>query len=191
MEEEKKLIAKVKESNRLAFTMVYMEYHKRLYAFAYHYLCDRYLTEDTIQWLFLSLWENRASLNEQMDLKSYLFTCLKNRILNLLRDDKREAARQEKYLQEAEETTDNEAFQHQDETELKARLRAAVSTLSPRKRKICELKLEGNLSNAEIAEQLQISVNTVKFQYNAIIKELRIKIPSPLLLAASLFFLLP
>lgn len=191
MESEKSVVVRLKGGNRLAFTMVYMEYHKRLYSFACHYLGDRYQAEDAIQWLFLRLWENRALLNERMSLKSYLFTSLKNHILNLLRDGKREALRQEAFLREKEDTEDKDALQYLDEEELRERLTAAVSALSPQKRKICELKLEGNLSNAEIAELLQISVNTVKFQYNQIIKELRNRISPALLSVLSLLFLLP
>ncbi len=191
MDEEKNAVIRLKEGNRLAFTMVYMEYHKRLYSFACHYLGDRYQAEDAIQWLFLRLWENRQGLNEQMSLKSYLFTSLKNHILNLLRDGKREALRHERFLREKEETEDHDILQQLDEEELRKRLAAAISTLSPQKRKICELKLEGNLSNAEIAELLQISVNTVKFQYNQIIKELRNRISPALLLILSFLFLLP
>lgn len=191
MDEEKKAVIRLKEGNRLAFTMIYMEYHKRLYSFACHYLGDRYQAEDAIQWLFLRLWENRQGLNEQMSLKSYLFTSLKNHILNLLRDGKREALRQERFLREKEETEDSAILQQLDEEELRKRLAAAISTLSPQKRKICELKLEGNLSNGEIAELLQISVNTVKYQYNQIIKELRNRISPALLFVLSFLFLLP
>lgn len=191
MEGEKKVVVRLKEGNRLAFTMVYMEYHKQLYSFACHYLGDRYQAEDAIQWLFLRLWENRQLLNEQMSLKSYLFTSLKNHILNLLRDGKREAFRQEQFLREKEETEDSSVLQQLDEEEVRQRLTAAISTLSPQKRRICELKLEGTLSNAEIAELLQISVNTVKFQYNQIIKELRSRISPTLLLVLVFLFLLP
>ncbi|MDE5639175.1 MAG: RNA polymerase sigma-70 factor [Odoribacter sp.] len=191
MDGEKKVVIRLKEGNRLAFTMVYMEYHKQLYSFACHYLGDRYQAEDAIQWLFLRLWENRQLLNEQMSLKSYLFTSLKNHLLNLLRDGKRESLRQEEFMREKEEAEEHTVFQHLDEEELRKRLTAAISTLSPQKRKICELKLKGNLSNAEIAELLQISVNTVKFQYNQIIKELRSRISPALLLVLSFLFLLP
>ena len=191
MEGEEKVVVRLKKGNRLAFTMVYMEYHKRLYGFAFHYLGDRYQAEDAIQWLFLRLWENRQLLNEQMNLKSYLFTSLKNYVLNLLRDGKREALRQQQFVLEKEETEDNSLLLHLDEEELRKRLTAAIATLSPQKRKICELKLEGNLSNAEIAGLLQISVNTVKFQYNQIIKDLRNRISPALLLFFSFLFLLP
>lgn len=191
MESEEKVVIRLKEGNRLAFTMVYMEYHKRLYSFACHYLGDRYQAEDAIQWLFLKLWENRSALNERMNLKSYLFTSLKNHILNLLRDGKREILRQERFLREKDDIGDTDILQHLDEEEWRKRLTEAVSELSPQKRKICELKLEGNLSNAEIAELLQISVNTVKFQYNQIIKELRNRIAPALLFALSFLFLLP
>ena len=109
----------------------------------------------------------------------------------LLRDGKREALRQQQFVLEKEETEDNSLLLHLDEEELRKRLTAAIATLSPQKRKICELKLEGNLSNAEIAGLLQISVNTVKFQYNQIIKDLRNRISPALLLFFSFLFLLP
>lgn len=191
MEGERKVVTRLKNGNRLAFTMVYMEYHKRLYSFAYHYLCNRYQAEDAIQWLFLKLWENRSLLNEQMNLKSYLFTCLKNHILNELRDGKREMIRQEEYVRESEEMEDDFAGKHLEEEEVRIQLEGAIAGLSPQKRKICKLKLEGNLSNAEIAEMLQISVNTVKFQYNQIIKDLRDRISPTLLFILTFLFFLP
>ena len=74
---------------------------------------------------------NRQLLNEQMNLKSYLFTSLKNYVLNLLRDGKREALRQQQFVLEKEETEDNSLLLHLDEEELRKRLTAAIATLSP------------------------------------------------------------
>lgn len=191
MEGEEKVVIRLKEGNRLAFTMVYMEYHKSLYSFAYHYLGDRSLTEDALQWLFLKLWENRSVLNERMNLKSYLFTSLKNHILNELRNGKREALHYERWGKEMDEQEIDSADLLLEEEEIRSRLREAIAGLSPQKRKICELKIDKNLSNAEIAELLQISVNTVKYQYNQIIKDLRNQISPSLVLVLTFLFFLP
>ncbi len=172
MEENKKIVLRLKKGDRLAFTMIYMKYHQLMYGFSYKYLYDRFQAEDAVQWLFIKLWENRELLNEELNIKSYLFTSLKNHLLNVLRDQARGALHQELYAAECD--TEDDGWDEQlNEEEMRLLLEKAISHLSPQKRRICELKIREELSNAEIAERLHISVNTVKFQYNQIIKDLR------------------
>lgn len=49
----------------------------------------------------------------------------------------------------------------------------AIEKLSPQKIAVCRLKIHEGLSNAEIAERLGISVNTVKVLYHQAVTQLR------------------
>ena len=62
-----------------------------------------------------------------------------------------------------------------DEDQLRL-VRKAIEQLSPQKRKIVELKISGKYSNQEIADKLNLSINTIKFQYSQALKELRMTI---------------
>lgn len=54
-----------------------------------------------------------------------------------------------------------------------SQLDKAIARLSPQKITICRLKIDEGLSNAEIAERLNISINTVKVLYYQSIQQLR------------------
>lgn len=188
--EDKGMVMQLKSDSKLAFTMIYMKYHKMMYGFSYKYLFDQYWAEDTVQWLFLKLWENRQALDEELNLKSYLFTSLKNHLLNELRNQSRAIKHSEFYMSESDDSEMNPVEQALQEEDVRKALDKAMLRLSPQKRLICELKIKEELSNTEIAERLHLSVNTVKFQYNQIIKELRGQIDPRLLFAFVIFLCL-
>lgn len=60
-----------------------------------------------------------------------------------------------------------------EERELHKLLYHEIEKLPPQKRKICQLKLDEKLSNQEIADQMNVSINTVKSHYQESIKILR------------------
>lgn len=165
-------IINLKRGSQLAFNQIYIEYHEQLYAFAYKYLQSKALSEDAIQILFLTLWENRAKLNPHLTLKSYLFTILKNNVLNHIRDYKSHSEKNFEYIQEQPDSI-LDAIEEKPIETMSALLKEAINTLPKAKRAICILKIEEELNNEEIADKLNISVNTVKFQYSQSIKILK------------------
>ena len=52
-------------------------------------------------------------------------------------------------------------------------VRHAIEQLSPQRRKIFSLKISGKYSNQEIADKLNLSVNTIKFQYSQSLKQIK------------------
>ena len=56
---------------------------------------------------------------------------------------------------------------------LMEQLDKAIGQLSPQKIEVCRLKIHEGLSNAEIAEKLGISINTVKVLYHQAVTQLR------------------
>ncbi|MDR3219070.1 MAG: sigma-70 family RNA polymerase sigma factor [Dysgonamonadaceae bacterium] len=171
MDSEKSLLTGLKHGDRKVFAIVWEKYNGSLYGFAFHYLQNRAWAEDCVQWLFLKLWEKRTAINEDGHLRKYLFTSMKNHLLNELRDHARDYAEvNEAMTNDLADAPDAEPVY--EEHVLKA-LRKAIAQLSPQRRRICEMKIDDELLNAEIARRLTLSENTVKFQYNQIIKELR------------------
>lgn len=170
--EEASLLAQLKEGNQLAFGTVYKRYVEQTFSLSFKYLCDRQLAEDAVQNLFLKLWINRDRIDTSKPFNRYLFTILKNDLLNTLRDSKDDVFVVEDCLSmliNLESDTHTEQFD-QEQIDM---LRKAVDTLSPQRRKIFELKLTGNYSNQEIADSLALSINTVKFQYSQSLKQIR------------------
>ncbi|MDP4208334.1 MAG: RNA polymerase sigma-70 factor [Bacteroidota bacterium] len=162
----------IKRGNQLAFATIYDRYHKQLYALAYRYLKSHEMAEDAVQQIFVNFWIKRESINETLNIKSFLFTSLKNHTLNTIRDHLKAIEKNYEILLETpvEESTDDEL---NDSLEMTSLIEQAVNTLSPQRKLIFNLKIQEGLSNQEVAQRLNISINTVKFQYSHILKEIR------------------
>lgn len=169
---EETILRQMKEGNQVAFTLLFNEYSKQVYSLAFKYLYNRELAEDVVQNVFFKIWDKRKDIDETRPFNRYLFTILKNDLLNVLRNKEKEFFRISDnlhLLNYAGEDAENEEL---DEDQLRL-VRRAIEQLSPQKRKILELKLSGKYSNQEIADKLHLSVNTIKFQYSQALKELR------------------
>ena len=121
---------------------------------------------------FMKLWEQRSSFEFQSGIRSLLFTILKNYIMNELRHRQIVFEKHYEMAQRNEEADDSflKNFEDKDFRE------------PPQKQKICRLKIEKGLSNQEIADEMHITVPTVKSHYTQAIKILRAEIESLIVL---------
>jgi len=165
------LARRISKGSTDAFEEIYERYHRALYSMAISYLKDQSLAEDAVQEIFVKLWEKREFLDSSQSLKGYLFTMLKNQLLNTIRNRKKIIvsvfAIQEEELPK-ERSTEEEVI-YNDYQQI---LQNGLHHLPDRKREIFELKSLGH-SNDQIAKMLVISVNTVKTQYYLGLKFIR------------------
>jgi RNA polymerase sigma-70 factor (family 1) len=168
------LVSQLKEGNHLAFTSLYKQYAAQAYSLAYKYLCNKDMAEDVVQNLFLKIWDIREDIDETRPFNRFLFSILKNNLLNILRDSKSNVFVLDECL-EVLNYIDNP--DDQEEADIDAAhleiLKKAVERLSPQRQKIFSLKISGKYSNQEIADALNLSVNTIKFQYSQSLKLLK------------------
>ena len=162
----------IQKSNKEAFTIVYNRYHKQLYLLAYTYLKDRDMSEDAIQHVFSKLWEFRKDIKIKVSLKNFLYTITKNYILNQIRDNNTAIKKNYELALSVESYEDN-LLDIIEQKELMMLFRKALEMLPLQKRQVCLLKMEGDLSNQEIADKMGISIHTVKTHYAQSIKLLR------------------
>ncbi|NOW96058.1 RNA polymerase sigma factor [Mucilaginibacter sp. SG564] len=169
------LVERLRSDDRAAFAEIYRRYKGPLYVHAFHRLQDREETKDLLQQLFATLWENRKHLNIDGYLSGYLFTAVRNRVLKFV-------ARQNvnsRYIASVQSTINNTSYQSDQlvrEKELSAIIEKEISALPTKMREIFELSRKQHLSNAEIAEILDISEKTVRNQLNNALSILRSKL---------------
>ena len=120
----------------------------------------------------MKIWSKRATLDEARPLNHFLFTVLKNDLLNILRDSKHNIFVLDDCLELLERIDDEHIDDDIDREQLDL-IRHAIDQLSPQRRKIFSLKITGKYSNQEIAEKLHLSVNTIKFQYSHPLKQIK------------------
>ncbi len=166
------LFARVQKGDEKAFTIVYERYNKLIYVLAYRYLQDKARAEDVVQYVFVKLWEYRATLQIGVSLKNFLFTMAKNHVLNLIRNENTALEKSYEIAQQIAEYEDDLA-EKLEKRERISLFYKALGKLPEQKREICLMKLRGDMSNQEIADRLHISVNTVKSHYSEAVKILR------------------
>lgn len=170
-QEDVESIKELKNGSQLAFASIYKLYASRAYLLAFKYFGDKYMAEDAVQNAFIKLWNNRQTLDESCPIQNYLFCILKNDIINTLRDNKKKIAGAHFWLKELVSEDDGDELRFAREKQWKKVMRA-VEALPPQQKKIFKLKLS-NYSNSEIANMLNVSVNTIKYMYYISLKQIR------------------
>ena len=154
----------IKNGNIKAFEALFQELYPSMCAVATRFITDRDAAEDIAQEAFIKLWEKRTAYKEIPCLKTFLYVSVKNLCFNYIRDKKvtidytsPEAQNQEVIFKDY--LIEEEAYRIIDN---------AVNALPPQSARIVKMCLEGK-QNKEIAEILDISVNSVKtLKYNAL-----------------------
>lgn len=144
-------------------------YHYRpLCIFALHYLKDIDASEDVVQEAFGLLWEKLSAGEKVVNQKGYLYSIVKNRSLDILRNGglKGEAISLDGSVDDIEEPTVEDA-------EVEARLWTAIDTLPEKCREIFLMSKRDGLKQEEIAQELGISLQTVKNQVSKALKILK------------------
>ncbi|RZK80218.1 MAG: sigma-70 family RNA polymerase sigma factor, partial [Pedobacter sp.] len=124
--------------------------------------------------VFINIWNKADQLDIQISMKSYLFRSIVNSSLNYIKKEKADAEKRSAYLvvhDQSAEATD-EQFDDGDEELLKG-LEAALALLPEKCKQVMYLSRFGKLKQQEIADQMDISIKTVKNHLTYGFKKLR------------------
>lgn len=161
------------------FKLLYTNYYKSLILFALTYVSEEDVAKDLVQDIIVSIWEQTIDFDSETAFKTYLYNAVRNKCLNHLKhlkvQEKHEAF--VKSDQVPEDRIDDEI----EEQEIYRKVFAAIDKLPPRCKEVFELHLKGK-KNSEIAELLQISIETVKVQKKRAMKSLRVNVSSVVVL---------
>lgn len=168
------------QTQPLSFTEVYALYFPRMLRFARTYIIDKEDAENVVQDIFIYLWENRSLLEGLRSPQAFLFTLVKRRSIDFLRK-RLQISYEEGTLEEVE----NHEFQYKlysleafeeskfSDEEVERLLHEAIERLPERCRQIfIESKLN-NKKYQEIADEMGLSLQTVKNQVMIAVHKLR------------------
>ncbi|SKB88574.1 RNA polymerase sigma-70 factor [Macellibacteroides fermentans] len=189
-QEDRPTALSVKEN----FDSIYVNNFSRLFLFAKEYVLFDEEAENIVQDIFLMLWEKREALRVDVSLTAYLFTLVKNKCIDFLRHQMVEQMYSENVKHEYNEELNVklfalESFDHNfsSEEDIETLLRNAIDKLPERCRLIfIKSRIEGK-KYKEIAEELNLSVNTVEGQISIALKKLREELKDYLPLLLFLF----
>lgn len=154
-------IDRFRNGDHKAFKALYDDHFDSLFLFGMKYIPMHDVVEDIVQEAFIKVWERREDFFDELSLKSFMYKSIRNTCLNNIQHNKVE----EKFINYQKIISDGEAFFSDNviEEELNLIISNTLKELPEASRDIYILYLNG-LKNNEIAEDLGISVNTVKTQ---------------------------
>ena len=158
---EREIVLRLIDGDEDAFCELYATYKNRLLYFAMRFVKSRDFAEDIFQDAFTVIWQGRRFIDPNASFSSYLYTIMRNRILNQIRNMEREDTLKESIL--------SQAIDYSDDTknnilsgDLKNIIQKAFESLTPRQQEIFRMSREELLSHKEIAAKLAISIHTVQ-----------------------------
>jgi RNA polymerase sigma-70 factor (family 1) len=157
-----------------SFKQIYRQYWSKLYIYAFNVLRERDLCEDIVQEVFIDLWAKRHEVRIS-NLHSYLYQSVKYQIFNHFRESKYKKQLLIKFDLIQTQYQIDESYEKQ---ELKNQIKEVIYQLPEQRRIIFKMSRYEGLSNKEISEKLNISVQTVKNQISKSLKFIRLSLNS-------------
>jgi len=152
-------IIKFSKGDKTSFEIIFDNMFDSLCLYGIRIYNDNELVKDAVQEVFIDIWNKKAQFSELIKTKAYMYVAVKNKILNRIKTTHTISINEintedGKFLDEDINTfiTIEESYK---------RIYQAIDTLPFQTAKILRLTLK-EYSNNEIAQSLNISVNTVK-----------------------------
>ncbi|MBE9469494.1 MAG: sigma-70 family RNA polymerase sigma factor [Bacteroidetes bacterium] len=173
------LWAEIKKGNSEALSEMFYKYYDDLFFYGKKFTNDNNRIEDTIQNVFIKIWEYRNK-NYSVDyVKTYVFKIFRNELIR-----KKNKLTFSSLLQSNSNCLDKNfsiscedlIIEKETRSEKKALISDLLKNLSPRQKEIIYLKFYLNFSNTEISNTLSINKQSVSNMLNRIFTELRKKI---------------
>lgn len=158
--------------SKKGFEKIYKDNYELLYLHALKMLGDGDQAKDIVQEVFTQVWIKRADITIEKSIRSYLFQAVKNKVLDIYAH--------ETIVRKFECSINQEVYQMQDdaairEERLMKQIQSELTKLPEQMATVFLMSRMEEKTNAEIAETLNISVNTVKTHIGRALKRLRLK----------------
>lgn len=158
--------------DELAFGRLFEHYKDRIYTIAFKLTRSNIISEEIVQDVFLKIWQKRADLNSIQNFSAYLFIVARNTGYKILKD----TARNYKVVALSDEdqiTLNNDAADLLIEKEYGMILQNAIDRLPSQQKQVYYLLKAQGYKRDEVADQLHIQPETVKFHLAQAMKNIR------------------
>ena len=161
------------EGDETALSELYQNYHAKLVQFAKTIVRNKEGAEEVVEDVFVKVWRHREKVKDIQNLRTYLYIAVKNTSLNMLSQKSAElvtASFDFLNIEIEDNSADLENILITEE--MLGKMHKAIDNLPPRCKMIFKLVREDRLKYREIADILNISVNTIDAQMAIAVKRI-------------------
>lgn len=148
------------DGDEKAFSRLFHAYRDKLYSFIFILSASSQLAEDTVQEVFLKIWQKRADGKNIHEFDSYIFRMAHNHAVTALKRMAKETFILKEMGQLA--THSIELMPAIENKETQSAIRRAIDNLPGKQKKVFMLSRDYGFKQAEISRILNITVPTVK-----------------------------
>ncbi|WP_305365154.1 RNA polymerase sigma factor [Daejeonella sp.] len=156
---DNEILQAISSKNQAAFDKLYINYYKKLYIISFKYTRNQELAEEVVHDVFIKIWNHSGNLNITQSLSSYLSKAVINTSLNVLKSQKGLFENQGRYEREMINEIEEEAETLEERL---INIERAIQLLPPQCQKVLLMSKYEKRKQQEIADQLNISIKTVK-----------------------------
>ncbi|MEA2042720.1 MAG: RNA polymerase sigma-70 factor [Bacteroidota bacterium] len=168
---EKTLLDEIKSGSKKSFKLLFDQYYIALARFALSYTKDKSAAEEAVQKVFVEFWKKRNRLNINTSIKAYLYTAVRNTVLNGFKDKHYQMLNNYDFdIQKNEREHKSEVINKKHFSRLHSE---GIKLLPPKCKDIYLLSRNSGLTYKEIAIYKKISPKTVENQMGTALKKLR------------------
>lgn len=155
--------------------ILFRRYHEDLFYYALKLCKDKSTAEDFVQDTFLSIWNQRKSLDNVHSIKPYLLTALRNKVYNHYNKERLILGLFDEswQIEAVQFSTEEILILEQKRIEVRNRLSKALNRLPARQREVIYLKFYEGMSYTEIQEILSLEYQTIRNYIHEGLKQLR------------------
>lgn len=140
------------------FQDIFKNYFGPLCNYVNSYIRNWEDSREIVQGTFLKIWENKETIAIDTSVKSYLYSAVRNRMIDFIRSDKKK----NEYLQNLDFNEGEERVEELNSFLIRQEILRSLEKLKPKMKQIFSLsKIEG-LTYSEIASYLNISKRAVE-----------------------------
>ncbi|HZU67657.1 MAG TPA: sigma-70 family RNA polymerase sigma factor [Ktedonobacteraceae bacterium] len=160
------LISAMCNREEWALELLYDRYHRYAYSLAYRVVQDANIAEDIVQEAFLAIWRKAGSYEAQQgNVRSWLQAIVHHRAIDKVREARHRSQQWVPLQTENEQDPPGEqpdVWEEAWQDEQHRIIRTVLDQIPPEQRQVIELAYFGGYTHAEIAEQWNIPLGTVK-----------------------------
>ncbi|WP_347053327.1 RNA polymerase sigma-70 factor [Flavobacterium olei] len=172
---DEELVDLLKNGKDKAFDELYFRYRDVLVRFVYLRMRSIAISEEIVQEVFTSIWERRKTIVIQKSFAAYIYTSVRYMTLDYIKsyevtDQYIQEVLQKNAVSFGSRNATEDAIYYE---ELQNAVDQAAKLLPKKSKEVFILSRIKNYSNKEIAEELNVSVETVKYHITYALKFMR------------------